>query len=94
MRLIDAEKAIKDIKDNPLFLFGGITQSDVGEFIRRQPTIDAVPVRHGRWVDGYCDQCEEQAPYSPLGNGYTYQRTNYCPYCGAIMDKGDDHGLD
>ncbi len=51
------------------------------------PTIDAVPVVHGRWMHEEC-----------LGvvslNGYECSRcrknnrraTNYCPNCGALMD--------
>lgn len=53
------------------------------------PTVDAEPVKHGHWIyepkDAIemmftlpkCSECEEESP-----NG-----GNYCPYCGAKMDK-------
>lgn len=51
------------------------------------PTVDAVPVVHGRWIKTYtcggewlwgydCDQCKADSP----------RRSNYCPNCGANMD--------
>ena len=53
------------------------------------PTIDAVPMKHGRWVFGVdketgerdlkawtCSECNEKYPWQP----------NYCPHCGAKMD--------
>ena len=52
--------------------------------IREAPTIDAVPVVHGRWEYNtgdnipYCNQCcmPQDVP------------TNYCHNCGAKMDGG------
>ena len=46
------------------------------------PTVDAEPVKHGKWIpwkyhNGYrCDKCNE-----PVDNKH-----NYCPNCGARMD--------
>lgn len=60
------------------------------------PTIDAVPVVHGRWIttrtyshDGepYCSNCGEEAP-AEYGR-YTYIKSTYCPNCGSKMDKED-----
>ena len=59
------------------------------------PTVDAVPVRHGRWI-----------PCRPLGDGTPegymcsvchvggWEKTNFCPECGADMRKDDDHNED
>ena len=52
------------------------------------PSIDAQPVRHGRWVelvDGrlYCTQCQQR-------RGLSWGR--YCSYCGAKMDGGVNDG--
>ena len=51
------------------------------------------PVRHGRWVDNgacgykwafYCSKCG-------YIDGYPFNdRHNYCPNCGAKMDKSTD----
>lgn len=56
--------------------------------IKDAPTVDAVPVGHGRWVFGVdsetgerdlkawtCSECNEKYPWQP----------NYCPNCGAKM---------
>ena len=90
MRLIDAD-ALK-------------TAFPCGEYVRTEsvratidsmPTIDAEPVRHGKWI-------EHHKPYTWMG--YTYWscsecgfecgyekditiRTKYCPHCGAKMDE-------
>ena len=59
-------------------------------FIQELPTIDAVPVVHGRWIerksihaDGgvvtKCSICKKDIQY--LG-----QRLKFCPNCGAKMD--------
>lgn len=58
-------------------------------FLRRiedAPTVDAVPVVHGRWIyhdDGVitCSECEN----AESSDSY------YCRYCGAKMDGGADH---
>lgn len=61
--------------------------------IQGMPTVDAVPVRHGRWIKIYsrpgvfkylgwtCDQCRQRT-----GNEYAPQYYKFCPYCGAKMD--------
>ena len=62
------------------------------------PTIEAEPVRHGRWVplsyDGYADgypvydewECSE-CHFACEGEGEP--PLNYCPNCGAKMDGGE-----
>ena len=66
--------------------------------IQEMPPVDAVPVRHGRWIRVYsrpgvfkylgwtCDQCGQRT-----GNEYAPQWYKFCPNCGARMD-GDDNG--
>lgn len=53
------------------------------------PTIEAEPVRHGRWDDEdnerwVCTLCGSW--YIVDSNGYMH----YCPHCGAKMDKEED----
>lgn len=49
------------------------------------PTIEAEPVKHGRWMyPFYCSECGF-APY--YSSDLTY---NYCPNCGARMDLKED----
>ena len=82
MRLIDAnaaKKALISWDENP-------TDEEIKYTIDKLPTIDAVPVVHGRWVfdrpNHYkCSECD--AMWSGI-----VRFMNYCPNCGAKMDGG------
>lgn len=86
MRLIDAD-ALKNAD------FQDFSNTDVMAAIDAAPTIDAEPVRRGRWVNkndmafGYgaiSGKCSVCGKYS--GAWLINDRYNYCPYCGAKMD--------
>lgn len=93
-RLIDAD-AIKYTmlyKENWLKGTGVEKQGVWKEDIDAMPTVDAEPVRHGKW---------EPLTFTNAGNEeYTMHRCSecgltivtgwyhYCPNCGARMDKG------
>lgn len=63
--------------------------------LEAQPTVDAVPVKHGRWIDHkdehQCSECKEIT----IVDFYVWKNVqfDYCPYCGAKMD-GEKHGTD
>lgn len=83
-RLIDVDKA--DVDSIRCYYSGHCYLEDVQEWIDDQPTVDAVPVVHGRWEkrgkhDWYCTACKIGVPYSYTGH-------KYCPNCGADM-RGD-----
>lgn len=68
---------------------------DVINYLENQPTVDAVEVVHGRWLQGYpvsCSVCGGAAAtdYEDV-NRYEAWLTPYCPNCGARMD-GDGDG--
>lgn len=80
MRLIDADELI-------VIEYGGI-EFVPKEFIDDAPAIDAVPVRHGKWIDksggiegawNHCSVCGERA----------IDLYDYCPNCGATMDEAE-----
>lgn len=57
------------------------------------PSLDVTPIIHGKWCwypderdrqELCCSECEEFAPYN--GDGFQIL-TEYCPHCGAKMDK-------
>ena len=54
---------------------------------------DVVEVRHGRWIDNtFCSCC---GGFDEDDEGNIIQSFhNYCPACGARMDKEDEHGTD
>ena len=83
MRLIDADALrMLWLDEDPNLEFEINT---VLESIDEQPTIEAEPVRHGRWEkrDGktWCSLCgASNKAYEPP----------YCPHCGVKMDGGGD----
>ena len=65
--------------------------------IKDVPAADVRPVVHGKWIVSRtdygwngaefpthckCDQCGREVPY--------LDKDNYCPNCGALMDKDGD----
>lgn len=48
-----------------------------------------VEVVYGRWDRGECSACKAINPaYTKDWNGdYIFKKTNYCPNCGAKMDR-------
>ena len=99
MRLIDAEpikKFIVDGLNNPdLKKAFGHDAIEILTEIEYAPTVDAVPVVHGRWIWDeenecwVCSNCEMSALNNYRGNSTS---SNYCPNCGAKMDGGNEDG--
>ena len=69
--------------------------------IQEQPTVDAEPVRHGKWMKSternkewwwFCSNCQEHYFEDDL---YINEKhfPKYCPNCGAKLDGGE-HGTD
>ena len=98
MRLIDADK----FKDEMQYVCdaGGwlepVTKA-VTEYVKKQidaqPTVDAQPVRHGKFIgtgyDGYADGCPVYYEWKCSECGCIFEGDeptyNYCPNCGADM---------
>ena len=84
MRLIDADALKLDIMcvygSNPKYI----------KWLNHAPTVDAVPVRHGKWEMkpdpyGFFDEipvCTECGCTTKMR-----EKTKYCPHCGARMDE-------
>lgn len=78
MRLIDADRLKRQVEGR-----SWRAKEKFIELIDNAPTIEAEPVKHGRWewIGGYgyqyrCSECIMCAE----------RRTKYCPNCGAKMD--------
>ena len=59
------------------------------DVIEREPAVDAVPVRHGRWIKrGYdCSENEYECSVCHETEWRTSaSRMKYCMFCGAKMD--------
>lgn len=100
MRLIDTDslgicKANLDVFVDKSYARG---KNSVIEIIEQAPTVEAEPVRHGKWVfvepgavwcsecgmdSSLCDAETADETKRRIANGET---PNYCPNCGAKMD--------
>lgn len=103
MRLVDAD-AFK-AEGRELYREAGwdlrevhYSQMDVECNIDMMPTIEAEPVKHGKWIVNnetkewvtiYCDQCHDG-----MWNRKDDPFPNYCFNCGARMDGEENNGSD
>lgn len=100
MRLIDADK-IRYAKDwvvtDKIPKVGGYNAKAIyrvtKEEIDAMPTVDAVPVKHGRWMQAphkkarFCSCCYSDEPYKFADDDANV--FDFCPHCGAKMDGKD-----
>ena len=85
MRLIDADALVETFEKNARIAarFGSNAPAfrylELAFAVNNAPTVDAVPVRHGRWARDmggvWCSVCGE----------YSEGKYAYCPSCGAKM---------
>lgn len=101
-RPIDAD-ALKELKfPNGESEYATGWNDAISAIMTFQPTIEAEPVRHGKWIYGQ-EVCWEHMGITPVSVQYRYwecsmcgYRTKnepiwkYCPNCGARMDEGDE----
>ena len=93
MRLIDADDLLWELAK-----VGIAYRVEVNRTIMNAPTIEAEPVRHGRWKAEERDSWSGGGAYicSACGYGYSWggffeaNDFNYCPNCGAKMDGGEE----
>lgn len=92
-RLIDANAFLKDVLPECKY------PDALREAVERQPTIEAEPVRYGRWIQsdaldykdpngvihvhGMCSCCRLIYDFRDMTS-----RFKFCPYCGADMREG------
>lgn len=92
MRLIDAD-AFKTRLEREAWSRGHVELLRAIEIAAEAPTIDAVPARHGTWIEQWRTadtrmlRCSECKMVFNVGNG---REGNYCPNCGAKMKPCDD----
>ena len=86
MRLIDADEIRwVDHYDSD----GNLTKYKVAYSDEMPPTVDAVPVRHGKWIFNPKDAIEMMftLPKCSECGAESADGGNYCPNCGARMDE-------
>lgn len=102
MKLINADKAKKYFNDcansylpcEDVYEEGKVdTYSSAAEYMEECEAVDAVPVIHAYWeckdkgYDEYfeCSNCKEDYYFEMCNT--KLNNINYCPHCGAKMDK-------
>lgn len=94
MRLIDGDELLKKL----VFIPSDMFTDRIREIVKDAPTVDAEPVRHGKWIKTFryigenVNTGEPEEIYAHdcsicgwhTGNQGKY--FNYCPNCGAKMD--------
>lgn len=85
MRLIDAD-ALKEtiefvVENNTEWLPSSVVRSVMLRLVDRMKTIDAEPVRRGKWIDEKCSECGQYV--------YHGDARNFCPACGAKMEVSE-----
>lgn len=87
MRLIDLDSPHVNYLNGFEEKFMGQT---VLEWLDDMPTVDAVPVRHARWLVNekmrwiVCSACGTNVPV--VAGWCMDAHINFCPHCGARMD--------
>lgn len=97
IRLINAQDAFNVLSDY-YHHSTHVQHLALQEALNKVPTVDAEPVRHGKWVPKYiricgqdwvsgmkCSECGEDA-LNAEGDEFL---TDYCPNCGARMDEDE-----
>ena len=86
-RLVELDAAVSALDGLPMD-YGRWDVDDVLHALASVPTVDAVEVKHGRWIFvrcGFYKKCSEcQSVYENDGCP-----DNFCPHCGAKMDGKD-----
>ena len=91
-RLIDADALSVQVLDASYW--DNQDEDVIWNLVQDAPTVDAVEVVHGRWVNPYINRYGHPCHCcSVCGFKASYQDKNYCPNCGAKMDGGKKDGL-
>ena len=91
MRVVDADKLVDMLYDNEFAVLCPL--DEVSGVVDACPTVDAVPVVHGRWDNsgrytfpggGTAARCTN-CGCALTESEYRLNNWNYCPVCGAKM---------
>ena len=93
MRMIDADETVKIIKkyDDRGLALDEVTRitDGIAKEIEAMPTVDAEPVRHGKWIEIVVAETDTSRlinwECSECAIVVDHNTDNYCPNCGARM---------
>ena len=94
-RLIDADRAMEIVRNQGIAHPNAYHLTNYATLILREaPTVDAVEVVHGRWIDkgeyAVCTECGGRSGTQYDGVDPIPLMTQFCPNCGAKMNGGED----
>ena len=94
VRLIDANALLQECKKAYKFEDRRGQLAHCISAIKAAPTIDAQPVKHGKWIkidseSFHCSECDAGLSGICVSEKYI-SREKFCYNCGAKMDGGDD----
>ena len=85
---ITKKAAINAVENAPIELFQSEWE-EIEEAINTAPAADVVPVVHGRWIQVDSTKCRcSHCDIIALIALYPHGDKNFCPNCGAKMDRG------
>ena len=87
-RIIDADILKENCRITGEFMnnFECVSLATLGEIIDKQPTIEAEPVKHGKWIEKYCSWYCSECGKSGYKGYIPAKPSDFCPNCGARMD--------
>lgn len=91
MRTIDADKLVDMLYDNEFAVLCPL--DEVSGVVDACPTVDAMPVVHGRWIPFHSKISGDIQYRSACEIGFV-AKSDYCPHCGAKMDGERKDGGD
>ena len=110
MKLIDKDELLRTLEQDIDVTVTGVENmeavrrclQEVLDDVRNSPVVDAVPVKHGKWIirdnpgTGWyrvtCSECGEDVTSTAPCIGFFPNAKvtwNYCPNCGARMDEDE-----
>ena len=98
---IDREALLREVMmSRPWVLNGTDNEKELTEqenfdwfenLVKNAPTADAQEVRRGKWIlqrgkpEAFCSECGCEVVYQIVNDRWEFE--NFCPHCGAKMDK-------
>ena len=91
---IEREAILREIERRESLMVGDklVSVDAMKSFIKNRPVADVALVRHGRWTDGdaYCPICGKNKFVGLDADVWADWQPDYCPNCGAKMDKHNE----
>lgn len=89
MRLIDADTAIKFVKENTPCINGETTMKCVERSIKNAPTIEAKPIVHAHWISASWEEDEKDGIENTYSDEFICSNCKEHLYFPDVIEKED-----